>query len=187
MNTSIRLAVTAVTASAAVALLLTGCSDNSNKSSSSSSSAQAATSSAAGSSAAPAPSAGGKSAASIDGKALEGNFQTNCAKQGGNLALALTDTGNATYGNLSVGATITGSDTVQAVAIAGSKGGANGQPLALGYGNGAPGGSAKLSKDGNTYHITGEGIGGIDAANPMAGVKTEKFDITFACSTIVGG
>ncbi|MFG1790538.1 lipoprotein LpqH [Nocardia sp. NPDC049149] len=165
-------------AAAATALFVTGCSDN-------------ASSTPAKSSAAPATQAkttpSGDSSASVDGKQLAAKFTTTCAKQAGTLALALTDTANGTYGNLSVSATITGTDTVQAVGIAGSKGGDSGQPYAVGFGNGMPGGSAKLTKDGNTYKISGEGVGAPDLTNPLAGPKTSKFDVTFACSSVVGG
>ncbi|WP_054815331.1 lipoprotein LpqH [Nocardia arizonensis] len=179
MNNTTRFATTAVAATAAaLALFVTGCSDDSGKSSAPSPATSAP-------SAGPSAPAGGKSVASVDGKALEAKFDTTCAKQGGTLALALTDTGNATYGQLSVSATIVG-DTVQAVGIAGSKGGSNGLPYAVGYGNGQPGGSAKLVKDGNTFKVTGEGVGTPDLTNPLAGPSTSKFDITFACSTIVG-
>ncbi|WP_194832357.1 lipoprotein LpqH [Nocardia sp. XZ_19_369] len=166
-----------VASAAAAALFVTGCSDNASSTPAKSSAAPAPQ-------AAPAPA--GKSAASVDGKAFDATFTTTCAKQGGTLALALTDAANAGYGNLSVSATITGTDTVQAVGIAGSKGGDAGQPYAIGYGNGMPGGSAKVTKDGNTYKVTGEGVSA-DLANPLAGPKTSKFDITFACSTVVGG
>ncbi|MEV0294416.1 lipoprotein LpqH [Nocardia sp. NPDC050710] len=180
MNTKIRFATTAVAASAAaVALFVTGCSDDSGSSAPSPSGKPAT-------SAAPVAPAGGKSAAAVDGKTLDGKFDTTCAKQGATLALALTDTNSATYGQLSVSATIDG-DTVQAVGIAGSKGGSNGLPYAVGYGNGQPGGSAKVVKDGNTFKVTGEGVGAPDLTNPLAGPTTSKFDITFACSTIVGG
>ncbi|MGO4615300.1 lipoprotein LpqH [Nocardia sp. 2YAB30] len=175
--TSVRISALALAASAAVALFVTGCSDDSG-----SSPAAPAPSSAKPGPAGPA----GKSIASVDGKVFDAKFDTTCAKQGGTLALALTDTENGAYGNLSVSATITDADTVQAVAIAGSKGGDNGLPYAVGFGNGMPGGSAKVVKDGNTYKVTGEGVGGPDLANPLAGPKSSKFDITFACSTIVG-
>ncbi|WP_433196731.1 lipoprotein LpqH [Nocardia sp. CA-107356] len=182
MNTkSVRISAAALTATAAVVtLFVTGCSDDS--SSSSPTSAKPGTSAAV----APAP-ASGKSAAAVDGKGLDGKFETTCAKQGDTLALALSDTNNAAYGTLSVSASITGTDNVQAVAVAGSKGGSNGLPYALGFGNGMPGGSAKVVKDGNTYKVTGEGVGAPDLTNPTAGPKTSKFDITFACSTVVGG
>ncbi|MET8651782.1 MULTISPECIES: lipoprotein LpqH [Nocardia] len=178
MNTKTRFAATAIAASATLALFVTGCSDDASTSTPTSK-AQTATS------AAPVAPAGGKSAATVDGKALEAKFDTTCAKQGSTLALALTDTNSSTYGQLSVSASIEG-DTVQAVGIAGSKGGSNGLPYAVGYGNGQPGGSAKLVKDGNTYKVTGEGVGVPDLTNPLAGPTTSKFEITFACTTIVG-
>jgi lipoprotein LpqH len=171
---------TAGIAAVAFSLILTGCSDTpKNTSASTSAAAPAGPASAA-------PSGSGASAASVDGKALAAKFDTTCAQQGGVLALALTDLANATYGNLSVSASVTGT-TVQAVGIAGSKGGSSGLPYALGYGKGAPGGSAALAKSGNTFHLTGEGVGMPDPTNPTGGVKTAKFDITFACSTVVGG
>ncbi|GAB3208217.1 lipoprotein LpqH [Nocardia tengchongensis] len=179
----IRLTTAVLTATAAAALLVTGCSSTDSKS------GPAATSAATSTAAAPgnqAP-AGGSSSASVDGKAISGKFETTCAKQGGNLALALADQSNATYGTLAASATITGDSTVQAVGITGTKGGANGQPYAVGFGNGMPGGSAKVTKSGNTYTVSGEGVGGVDLSNPMAGPKTEKFEIVFACSTVVGG
>ncbi|TQM29761.1 lipoprotein LpqH [Nocardia bhagyanarayanae] len=168
---------TAALAAVALTGFLTACGDDSATSSPTTS--QQATA------AAPAGPAAGKSAALVDGKALTGTFDTTCAKQGDTLALALTDNNNATYGQLSVSATITG-DTVQAVGIAGSQGGSSGLPYAVGYGNGQPGGSAKLVKDGNTFKVTGEGVGAPDLSNPLAGPSTSTFDITFACSTIVG-
>ncbi|MFQ6329577.1 lipoprotein LpqH [Nocardia sp. CWNU-33] len=181
MNTKpARISAAALTAAAALALFVTGCSDDASTS-------PAAPSAKPATSAAPSGPAAGKSVAAVDGKALEGKFETLCAKQGGTLALTLNDTNNATYGTLGVSASISGTDTVDAVAIAGSKGGSNGLPYALGFGNGMPGGSAKLVKDGNTYKITGEGVGGPDMSNPLAGPTTAKFDITFACSTVVGG
>ncbi|MFI5536668.1 lipoprotein LpqH [Nocardia sp. NPDC051929] len=171
-TTSLRIAAAAIAAAAAVGVL-TGCGDSKGSSPAAPSSAQPA---------APA----GKSVASVDGKAFDAKFDTTCAKQGGTLALALTDIANSAYGNLSVSATITDANTVQAVAIAGSKGGDNGLPYAVGFGNGMPGGSAKVVKDGNTFKVTGEGVGAPDLTNPLAGPKTSKFDITFACSSIVG-
>lgn len=167
----------AATSAAALALFVTGCSsDDSPEPASATAAAPAA------------PSASGSaSAASVDGKTLDAKWDTTCAKQGGILALALTDTANGTYGHLAVSATISGDDTVTAVGFAGSKGGDNGLPYALGYGQGAPGGSAKVEKDGNTFKVTGEGIGTPDLTNPTAGPKSAPFSVTFACSTIVGG
>lgn len=174
MNTKL-IAILAASA-AATALFVTGCSDDAGP---------AAPSTTAGSAAPATAAAAGKSTASVDGKEFSAKFDTTCAEQAGTLALALTDTANATYGSLSVSASVAG-DKVQAVAIAGSQGGANGLPYAVGYGNGQPGGSATLVNDGNTYRVTGEGISA-DMTNPLAGPSTVAFDITFACSSIVGG
>jgi lipoprotein LpqH len=168
-----------IVAIAAAALLLSGCSDSEGSNDSSDAPTVASETSNAASPA-------GASAAVIDGKALDATFDATCAKQGDTLALALADTGNATYGDLAVSATITGTDTVQAVGIAGSKGGSNGLPYALGFGQGMPGGTATVVKDGDVYKVTGEGVGAPDMSNPTA-PTTAKFDLTFACSTIVGG
>ncbi|MGW0252286.1 lipoprotein LpqH [Nocardia goodfellowii] len=176
---NIKTAAAVIAATSALALGLTACGDDAESSSPAPADKPAT-------SAAPAPAAaGGKSAAAVDGKALAASFETTCAKQGDVIALALTDNNNAAHGQLTVSASISG-DTVQAVGIAGSKGGANGLPYAVGYGNGQPGGSAKLVKDGNTFKVTGEGVGTPDMTNPMAGAPAAKFDITFACSNIIG-
>ncbi|MFF0496067.1 lipoprotein LpqH [Nocardia aobensis] len=168
----------ATLAAAGLTLALGACGDDSGTAAPASTTAAPATQ---------APS-GGKSAALVDGKALNANFDTTCAEHAGTLALALTDTANPTYGQLSVSATLTAQGgTVQAVAIGGSKGGASGMPYAVGFGNGQPGGSATVSKDGKTYKITGEGVAAPDMTNPMAGPATAKFEITFACPTIVNG
>jgi lipoprotein LpqH len=175
----------ALAASAAVALFLTGCSSNDSTTSSSATQSPAAGSASA---AAPAAPSGGGSSATVDGKRIDASFTTTCAEQGGTLALALADANNGTYGRLAVTATITGGgNTVQAVGIAGSKGGSNGVGYALGYGNGMPGGSASVSKSGNTYTVSGSGVGALDPTNPMAGPSNTKFAITFACPSIIGG
>lgn len=182
MNTTLFRIGAAVLAASTIALT-SACGDDA---ASSSPATSAADTPAATESAPPAGDAGGDSKAVVDGKALTADFDTTCAKQGDTLALALTDTANEQYGQLSVSASIVGDSTVQAVAIAGSQGGSNGMPYAVGYGNGQPGGSAQVTKDGDTYTVTGEGIGAPDMANPMAGPATAKFEITFACSDIVG-
>ncbi|WP_405484463.1 lipoprotein LpqH [Nocardia sp. NBC_00511] len=182
----IRLTAAAFAATAAAALLVTGCSSNSSSGSSSTAAAPATTSAASTGGATSAAPAGGSSKASVDGKAITANFTTTCAKQAGNLALALTDQSNSTYGTLAASATITGDSTVQAVGITGTKGGDNGQPYAIGFGNGMPGGSASVTKSGNTYTVSGTGVGTPDLTNPTAGPKSSKFEIVFACTTVVG-
>lgn len=171
--------IAAVALAASTAVLVSACGDDS---ASAPTAPQASTSAAA-----PAgPASRGESIALVDGKKLAAGFDTACAKQGDTLALALTDTDNPDYGQLTVSATITGTNTVQAVGIAGSKGGASGLPYAIGYGNGQPGGSAEVTKDGNTYKVSGEGVSAPDMANPLAGPTTARFEITFVCSTVVG-
>lgn len=184
-------AAAAVLFSVALVGGISACSSNdstSDNATTAKSSAAAATSKAKSSesASATASSPAGGSSASVDGAALTAKFTTTCAKQGGVLALSLTDTDNATYGNLAVSATVSG-DNVTAVGIAGNKGGSNGLPYALGYGQGVPGGSASVKVNGTTYHVTGEGVGAPDLTNPTAAPPQKKFDITFACSTIVGG
>lgn len=183
-------AAAAVLFSVALVGGISGCSSDdstSDKATTMKSSVAAATSEAtSGESASATASPAGGSSASVDGAALTAKFTTTCAKQAGVLALSLTDTENATYGNLAVSATVSG-DNVTAVGIAGSKGGSSGLPYALGYGQGVPGGSASVKIDGTTYHVTGEGVGAPDLSNPTAPPPQKKFDITFACSTIVGG
>ncbi|WP_067649106.1 lipoprotein LpqH [Nocardia harenae] len=173
MRTTTRLAATTAAAAAALALLVTGCSDNTDTATPAGNPTTQANA--------------GTSTAEVDGKTIDARFDTTCAKQAGTLALALTDLSNTTYGNLSVSATIQGEDTVSAVAIAGTKGGDSGTPYAVGYGAGAPGGSATLTKNGTTYTVTGEGVGGVDLTNPLAGPKNVPFEITFACTTVVNG
>ncbi|MBJ8341823.1 lipoprotein LpqH [Antrihabitans sp. YC3-6] len=126
---------------------------------------------------------GGASAVSVGGKEWTGEFATTCAKQGDTLALALADNANETYGTLGISATVSGEDKVTAVLIGGTKGGSGGLPYALGFGQGLAGGSATVSKDGDTYTVTGEGVGA-DLTDPS---KTTPFDITFACESIAGG
>jgi lipoprotein LpqH len=176
---SLRRGAIGVAGVAALALALTACGGSSQSAPSPAAAPSAASSSAA----APGPAA---SAVAVDGKTITGHFETTCAKTGGQLALAIADTANATYGRLAVSATVTGSGTVQAVGIAGTRGGSNGLPYAIGYGNGLPGGSASVAVSGSTYHVTGQGVGTPDPTAPLAGPKTSAFDITFACSTVVG-
>lgn len=173
----------ALAAATGAALLLTGCGSTSSTATSSTAPASATANSAA----SPASSGGSGSSASVDGKAIAANFTTTCAQRGGILALALADLNNGTYGRLAVTATVTAGNTVQAVGIAGTKGGTNGLAYALGYGAGAQGGSASVSKSGNTFTVNGSGVGAFDPSNPTAGPTTTKFAITFACPTIVGG
>lgn len=84
-------------------------------------------------------------------------------------------------------AAVTGGNTVQAVGITETTGGSSGRRNAIGFGKGAPAGSASVIKSGNTFHVTGESVGTPDPGNPLTGAKSSKFDIIFACSTVIGG
>ncbi|MFE5876980.1 lipoprotein LpqH [Rhodococcus sp. NPDC056506] len=133
------------------------------------------------------PAAGASSAASsvtVGGKALDATFETKCAKDGGTTVMTLLDAENPTYGMLTVSAIVDESGTVQTAGIAGSEGGSNGLPYTAGFAPGLPGGSATAKQDGNTFVVTGEGIGARDKGNPT---ETSSFEITFACESIIGG
>lgn len=125
------------------------------------------------------------SSASVDGKQIEAKFDTNCAKADGTTALSLVDSDNATYGILTASATIDESGTVQTAGISGTEGGSNGVPYTVAFVQGVPGGSASVEQDGNTFKVTGEGIGVANMTSPTA-LPTLKFDITFACSSVAG-
>jgi len=124
------------------------------------------------------------SSVSVGGKALDAKFETKCAKDGGTTVMTLLDAENATYGVLTDSAIIDESGTVQTAGIAGSEGGSNGLPYTAGFAPGLPGGSASAKQDGNTFVVTGEGIGARDGSNPT---ETSSFEITFACESVIGG
>ena len=117
-------------------------------------------------------------------KTLDAKFETKCAKDGGTTVMTLLDAENPTYGMLTVSAIVDESGTVQTAGIAGSEGGSNGLPYTAGYAPGLPGGSASAKQNGNTFVVTGEGIGARDKGNPT---ETSSFEITFACESIIGG
>jgi lipoprotein LpqH len=105
----------------------------------------------------------------IDGQDqnIEGNV--TCAAMGGNIQIAL---GNATGG---LGAQISEGDApvVHQVGL-GNVGG-----VALGFQEGAPGGTATATKEGNTYKISGTATG-VDLANPTQPV-TKPFELEVTC------
>jgi ipoprotein LpqH len=111
----------------------------------------------------------GKATVSIDGQdqAVEGTVV--CTAMGGNVQIAI---GNATTG---IGAQLSEGDspTVHQVGL----GNVNG--VALGFAEGAPGGEATATKDGNTYKISGTATG-VDLANPMQPV-TKPFELEVTC------
>jgi ipoprotein LpqH len=111
----------------------------------------------------------GKATVSIDGKdqAVEGTVV--CTAMGGNVQIAI---GSATQG---IGAQLSAGDspTVHQVGL----GNVNG--VTLGFAEGAPGGEATATKDGNTYKIKGTATG-VDMANPTQPM-TKPFEIALTC------
>ncbi len=111
----------------------------------------------------------GKAKVSIDGKDQNVEGTVVCTAMGGNVQIAI---GNATTG---IGAQLSEGDspTVHQVGL----GNVNG--VALGFQEGAPGGEATATKDGNTYTIKGTATG-VDMANPMQ-PTTKPFEIAVTC------
>ena len=113
--------------------------------------------------------AAGAAKVSIDGTDQNVEGTVVCTAMGGNVQIAI---GNATAG---IGAQLSEGDspTVKSVGL----GNVNG--VALGFTEGAPGGEATATKDGNTYTIKGTATG-VDMANPMQ-PTTKPFEITVTC------
>ena len=111
----------------------------------------------------------GKAKVSIDGQDQNVEGTVVCTAMGGNVQIAI---GNATTG---IGAQLTEGDSpaVKQVGL----GNVNG--VALGFTEGAPGGEATATKDGNTYTIKGTATG-VDMANPMQPM-TKPFEIAVTC------
>ena len=111
----------------------------------------------------------GKAKVSIDGKDQNVEGTVVCSAMGGNVQIAI---GNATTG---IGAQVSEGDspTVHQVGLDNVNG------VALGFTEGAPGGEATATKDGNTYTIKGTATG-VDMANPMQPM-TKPFEIAVTC------
>ena len=111
----------------------------------------------------------GGATVSIDGADQNIDGTAVCTDLGGNVQIAI---GNATQG---IGAQVTAGDSpaVKQVGL----GNVNG--VALGFTEGAPGGDASATKDGNTYTITGNATG-VDLANPTQPM-TKPFEIKITC------
>mgnify|MGYP000267008237 CR=1 FL=1 len=111
----------------------------------------------------------GDSKVTVDGADQKVEGPVVCTAMGGNVQIAI---GNATTG---IGAQLTEGDSpaVKQVGL----GNVNG--VALGFTEGAPGGEATATKDGNTYTIKGTATG-VDMANPMQPM-TKPFEIAVTC------
>ena len=110
----------------------------------------------------------GTAKVTIDGQPKEVQGQVVCATTGGTFNIAI---GDATSG-IGVVMAEDGSK-VSSVGL----GNING--VALGFQEGAPGGSASATKDGKNYKISGTATG-IDMANPMQPM-TKPFEIEVSC------
>ncbi|WP_099022625.1 lipoprotein LpqH [Mycolicibacterium palauense] len=163
--------VIAVGAAAVVVGGLVGCSsDTSSTSTSEETTATTTETQAEGTTEAPATgSAAGATQVTIDGQEQTVEGSVMCTNVGGNVQIAI---GNATGG---LGAQVTEGDAPQVKQV--GLGNVNG--VALGYAEGAPGGEATATKDGNTYTITGTATG-VDMSNPLEPMK-KPFEIVVTC------
>ncbi|BBZ46864.1 lipoprotein LpqH [Mycobacterium parmense] len=150
----------AVTATAILAVGLTGCSSNKSSTGSSGTSSSAGTAAA----------AGGASPTKvlIDGKDQNVSGSVVCSTVGGNVDIAI---GGAATG---IAAVLTDANPPQVKSV--GLGNVNG--VTLGYAaNGQ--GNASADKNGNSYKITGTATG-VDMANPMQPVN-KPFEIDVTC------
>jgi ipoprotein LpqH len=110
----------------------------------------------------------------IDGQDQNVKGQVACATTAGSVNIAIGGpTGGAGAGT-GIGAVLTDANPPAVTSVA--LGNVNG--VALGVGGTT--GSAKATKDGNTYKITGT-ASGADLSNPMAGPVTKPFEIDVTC------
>jgi ipoprotein LpqH len=155
---------------------LAGCSSNKSSSESASSATETAkTAMSSASSAAtsatdaakgnPAP---GQATVTIDGADQAVNGTVVCTAAGGNFNIAI--------GEAATGVAVVLAEDASAVHSVGL-GNVNG--VTLGFQEGAPGGTANATKDGQTYKVTGTATG-VDMANPMQPV-TKPFEVDVTC------
>ncbi len=110
----------------------------------------------------------GTAKVTIDGEPMEVQGQVACATTGGTFTIGVGDS--------ATGIGIVMAEDASKVSSVGL-GNVNG--VALGFQEGAPGGSATATKDGKSYTISGTATG-IDMANPMQPV-TKPFEIAVSC------
>lgn len=104
----------------------------------------------------------------IDDQPQDVQGQVVCSNAAGNFSIAV--------GNPGTGIGIVMAEDASKVSSVGL-GNVNG--VALGYQEGAPGGSASATKDGKTYTITGTATG-VDMSNPTQPM-TKPFEISVTC------
>jgi lipoprotein LpqH len=110
----------------------------------------------------------GTAKVSIDGQPKDVTGQIACTTAMGNLNIGI--------GDASTGIAVVMSPDASKVTSVGL-GNVNG--AVLGFQDGAPGGSASATKDGNTYKVSGTATG-VDMANPMQPM-TKPFEIEVTC------
>lgn len=166
----IRGVTVAVCGAAIVVAGLAGCSSKKEETSASTAkSTPAATASVSASAGGVSASAGsGVAKVSIDGQPKDVEGSVVCSTMGGNFNIAI--------GNGTTGVAVVMAEDASKVSSVGL-GNVNG--VALGYQDGAPGGSATATKDGKTYTINGTATG-VDMANPMQPM-TKPFEISVTC------
>lgn len=149
---------------------LVGCSSKKSESTSGSDKASQAPSSAvsATSGSVTASAGSGTATVTIDGQPKDVTGSIACTTAMGNLNIGVGDTATGI-------AVVMSPDASKVTSV--GLGNVNG--VVLGFQDGAPGGSASATKDGNTYKVTGTATG-VDMANPMAPM-TKPFEITVTC------
>ncbi|BBZ36766.1 lipoprotein LpqH [Mycolicibacterium confluentis] len=105
----------------------------------------------------------------IDGEDQKIEGDVTCSAMGGNVQIALANNDQGIGAQLSEG----DEPVVHQVGIGSFNG------TVLGFQEGAPGGEATATKDGNTYKIKGTATG-VDMANPMQPL-TKPFELTVTC------
>lgn len=111
----------------------------------------------------------------VDGQDQNIKGQVACATTAGSVDIAIGGpSAGAAGGGTGIGAVLTDANPPVVTSVA--LGNVNG--VALGVGRTT--GSAKATKDGNSYKITGT-ASGADLSNPMAGPVTKPFEIDVTC------
>ncbi len=158
----------AVGGAAIVVAGLAGCSSDNKSPSESGTTAAEATGAATETASPGATAAPGGAKVTIDGQDQNMEGTVVCTAMAGNFNIAIGEGTSAVAVVMSEDAS-----TVKSVGL----GNING--VALGFQEGAPGGSASATKDGNDYKITGTATG-VDMANPMQPM-TKPFEIAVTC------
>lgn len=110
----------------------------------------------------------GTATVTIDGQAKDIAGQVACTTAAGSLNIALGQQGTGI-------AVMMAPDASKVTSV----GLGNVDGVVMGYQEGAPGGSASATKDGQTYTVTGTATG-VDMANPMQPI-TKPFEIKVSC------